>query len=171
MIVIIICYMRILITLLMLLIFPILANAEVIKAEISVNDVPKALLGTWRVDSKLDNTNAYDRFRPQGVDFWKLSLFDDKFTLDNPNTKVKAQVSLNTVEGNLIVFTKKTNYDNNKVLTDTVNIRLEGDKFSGINTLKLESFSLIDNHLMKTETAKYLLKGEKLSGDTIPLNK
>ena len=76
-------------------------------------------------------------------------------------------ISVKTVEGNLIVFSKKTPYDNNKVLTDIVTIRLNDDSFTGINDLKLETFSLIDNHLMKTETAKYIIKGEKISGDSI----
>ena len=46
-------------------------------------------------------------------------------------------------------------------------IRLNEDNFSGINTLRLESYSLIDNHLMKTENALYRIKGEKISGDNI----
>ena len=58
-------------------------------------------------------------------------------------------------------------YQNNKILTDTVTLRLKENTFSGINTLKLESFSLIDNHLMKTETATYHITGEKLSGDSV----
>ena len=78
-----------------------------------------------------------------------------------------AEISVKTVEGNLVIFTKKTAYDKNKILTDTVNIRLEGNKFSGINELKLEQFSLIDKHLMKTETAVYKINGEKLSGESI----
>ena len=52
-------------------------------------------------------------------------------------------------------------------MTDTVTIRLNNNEFSGINTLRLESFSLIDNHLMKTETATYHITGEKISGDNV----
>ena len=70
------------------------------------------------------------------------------------------------VEGNLVVFSKKAPYDN-KVLTDTVTLRLSDNKFSGINDLTLESYSLVDNHLMKTEHAKYTIKGEKISGESI----
>ena len=58
-------------------------------------------------------------------------------------------------------------YDGNKVLTDTVTLRLNKNQFSGINTLKLETFSLIDNHLLKTETASYRISGEKISGDNV----
>ena len=96
-----------------------------------------------------------------------MTRVDDKITLNNPYSGANAEISVKTVEGNLIVFSKKTSYGNNKVLTDTVNIRIEGDKFSGVNYLKLESFSLIDNHLMKTETAQYLINGEKIAGESV----
>lgn len=143
------------------------ANAEILEAGVSVEEVPKALFGTWRVNAKLDSTNSYKTFKAQSIDFWNLIRADGKVTLDNPYSGANAEISVTAVEGNLVVFTKKTPYDNNKILTDTVNLRIDGDKFSGINTLKLESFSLIDNHLMKTETAQYLIKGEKISGESI----
>lgn len=64
------------------------------------------------------------------------------------------------------MFSKRAPYDN-KVLTDTVTIRLDKNTFSGINDLTLESYSLVDNHLMKTEHAKYMIKGEKISGESV----
>ena len=135
-------------------------------AGVSVNEVPKAFYGSWRVVAKLDDTNSYKTFKPQSVDMWTLSRVGDIITLSNMFTGAQATISLKTVEGNLIVFSKKAPYDN-KVLTDTVSIRLEDGKFSGINTLTLESYSLTDNHLMKTESARYIIKGEKISGDNV----
>ena len=148
-------------------IFCMSVNAEVLEAGVSIEEVPQALYGMWRVNAKLDSTNSYKTFRPQSVDFWQLSRMNNRITLNNPNSGANAEISVNAVEGNLIVFSKTTPYINNKVLTDTVHIRIEGDKFSGINTLKLESFSLVDNHLMKTETAQYIIKGEKIAGESI----
>ena len=84
-----------------------------------------------------------------------------------PLQGANAEISVRAVDGNVVVFSKKLPYDGNKVLTDTVTIRIEGDKFSGINTLVLESFSLVDNHLMKTETATYEITGEKIAGESI----
>jgi len=144
----------------------VLAEEYTLKAGVSINDVPKALYGSWRVSAKLDDTNSYGTFKPQSIDFWTLSRVGDKVTLSNPFSGANAEVSIRTVEGNLIVFSKKAPYDN-KMLTDTISIRLNDSTFSGINTLSLESFSLIDNHLMKTETARYIIKGEKISGDSI----
>ena len=133
---------------------------------ISINDVPKTLYGSWRVTAKLDNTNNYGTFKPQSVDMWTLSKTGNNITLSNPFTGASAQITIKTVEGNLIVFSKKAPYDN-KMLTDTVSIRLEKSTFSGINTLLLEEFSLIDGHTIKSSNARYVIKGEKISGDNI----
>ena len=148
---------------------PVKSEEYTLSAGVSVNDVPKAFFGSWRVTAKLDDTHSYKTFKPQSVDMWTLSRVGDTITLSNPFTGAEAQISLKAVEGNLIVFSKKAPYDN-KMLTDTVSLRLEDGKFSGINSLVLESFSLVDNHLLKTETARYIIKGEKISGESV-LNK
>ena len=143
------------------------ANATVIEAGVSIDHVPKALYGSWRVNAKLDSTNSPKTFRPQSIDFWNLSRVGDTIKLDNPFSGANAEISIHTVEETLVVFSKKLPYDGNKILTDTVTIRLNKNNFSGINTLRLESFSLIDNHLLKTETATYHITGEKISGDNV----
>ncbi len=153
--------------LLIFLISP-LAFAEdmILNAGVSINDIPKAFFGSWRVSAKLEDTNSYGTFKPVSVDLWNLSRVGDKITLSNPFSGANAEISVKTVEGNLIVFSKKAPYDN-KILTDTVTLRLSDNSFSGINDLTLESFSLVDNHLMKSEHAKYIIKGEKISGESV----
>lgn len=141
-----------------------------LSAGVSVNEVPKAFYGSWRITAKLDNTNSRGTFKPQSIDMWDLSRIGDKITLSNPFTGANADISVQTVEGNLIVFSKKEPYDN-KILTDTVTLRLEGNSFSGINDLTLESYSSVDNHLMKIERAKYIIKGEKIAGESVLINK
>ncbi len=142
-------------------------QAAVLEAGISIDHVPKALFGSWRVNAKLDSTNSPATFRPQSIDFWNLSRIGDTIKLDNPFSGANAEISVQTVEGELIVFSKKLPYQENKVLTDTVTLRLKDNEFSGINSLTLESFSPIDNHLIKTETATYHITGEKISGDSV----
>ena len=144
------------------------ASAEefTLNAGVSINEIPKTFYGSWRVSAKLDNTNSYGTFKPASTDFWTLSREGDKITLSNPFSGATANISIHSVEGNLIVFSKKAPYDN-KVLTDTVTLRLSENSFSGINDLTLESFSLVDNHLMKSEHAKYIIKGEKISGESV----
>ena len=143
-----------------------IAEDLTLTAGVSVNEVPKALFGCWRITAKLDSTNSYGTFKPQSADMWNLSRVGDKITLNNPFTGANAEISLKAVEGNLIVFSKRAPYDN-KVLMDTVSIRLDKDSFNGINSVTLESYSLVDNHLMKTEYARYLIKGEKISGESV----
>ena len=111
---------------------PALASDKILSAGVSVNDVPKAFFGSWRVTAKLDDSNSYGTFKPASIDFWNLSRIGDKITLENPFTGAKAEISLRTVEGNVVVFSKKAPYDN-KMLTDVVTIRLSGNEFSGIN--------------------------------------
>ena len=144
-----------------------IASAEVIEAGVSIDDVPKPLFGTWRVIGSMESSNSYESFKSKSMDFWELSRRDNIITLFNPHNGAKDDISVNTVEGNLIVFTRKIEYDNNKVLTDTVTIRLNGNEFTGLNDLKLEMFSLIDGHLMSTKTARYSIKGEKIAGDSV----
>lgn len=153
-------------TLFFILLLPSFVNAEIFNIGITIEDVPKALYGSWRVNAKLDKTNSPKTFKPQSLDFWSLSRNDNVIKLDNPQSGANAEISVKTVENNVIVFSKRTSYDN-KVLLDTVRIRLEENKFSGINIIELNSYSLIDNHLLKTETATYLIEGEKYAGDSI----
>ena len=144
-----------------ILFFTLETQGAVLESGISIEYIPKALFGSWRVSAQLDKTNSPQFFKPQSLDFWNLSRVGDVVKLDNPMSGANAEIRVETVEGNIIVFSKRLPYDGNKVLTDTVSIRLEDNKFSGINTLRLETFSLIDNHLMKTQTATYHIKGEK----------
>ena len=163
--------MRKIFILLLILFFTNLVQASVLEAGVSVDHVPKALYGSWRVKAKLDKTNSPATFRPQSIDFWNLSRVNDTIKLDNPFSGASAEISVQTVEDEIVVFSKKLPYQGNKLLTDTVTLRLKENEFSGINTLTLESFSLIDNHLMKTETATYHITGEKISGDSVLIEK
>ena len=151
---------RFFITLLLLsmsLFTAVLANdGMVLTSGISVNEIPKTFYGNWRINAKLDNASNYGIFKPQSVDMWSLSRIGDTVKLSNPYTGANAEITLKSVSGNFIVFSKKAPYDN-KMLTDTVSIKLDKNTFSGINTLTLDSFSLVDGHLLKSETARYSL--------------
>ena len=83
------------------------ADDFTLSAGVSVDEIPKAFFGSWRVVAKLDDTNSYKTFKPQSVDMWNLSRVGDIITLDNPFTGARAEISVKAVEGNLIVFTKK----------------------------------------------------------------
>lgn len=138
-----------------------------LKAGVSlVEKVPSLFMGTWRVSAKLKNTDSPQNFKQTSVDIWNLSKKGSVINLSNPFTGASASINVSYVDGSSIKFTKVGNYDNQK-LTDTVEISLNGDTFSGINTLTLVTYSDIDNSVIKTKQAVYQLRGEKISGSSI----
>ena len=155
---------KILFLLICLLFLGVPAIAETFEAGVSKIDmVPDDFFGSWRVVAKIDKQSGSVYFKPNTVDLWNLSKHGNVINLNNPFTGASGSVTLEHVEGNIIRFTQVGDYDNKK-LTDTVDLKLNGDTFTGINSLKLETYSTYDNSLLKTDTALYILKGEKISG-------
>ena len=144
-----------------------LCNAQTLKTGISIEErVPNSFMGTWRVTSHLLDSGASPIFKLSGVDLWNLSRSGNVINLNNPFTGASASITVNYTDGKTVKFTKRGKYDN-KILTDTVEIKLSGDKFTGINTLRLDTLSDVNQAVIKTETAKYSLYGEKISGMSI----
>lgn len=142
------------------------AEDHVIRGGVSIDKVPKELYGSWRVTSSLASTNSDGLFKKNNVDLWNLSRSNNVITLENPFTGAQASIIIDEVRGKLIKFKKIGNYDGKK-LTDTVQLILGKDSFAGTNTLKLDTISEIDGHVIKSETAVYELLGEKISGSSI----
>lgn len=140
-------------------------NDNVFEAGISIV-VPNSFFGVWRVQSSLIDTNSPSNFKKNNLDLWNISKDLDVINLSNPFSGASASIDIKSVNGNTIVFTKKGNYDN-KILTDTVEITLNEDKFTGKNNLRLETLSDIDKSVIKTAEAEYQLKGEKIAGMNI----
>ena len=146
---------------------PIESYATVLNAGISIDEeVPAELMGTWRVASKLEATDAPKNFKNSGVDIWNLSKTGNVINLCNPVTGAQASVRVEYVKNSTVRFTKEGNYDN-QILTDTVEITLSGNKFTGKNYLSLKTFSADNNSLKSEKTAIYILRGDKLSGTSI----
>ncbi len=138
-----------------------------LKTGISMEErVPNGFMGTWRVSSKLIDNGGSPIFKQTGIDLWNLSRTGSVINLSNPFTGASASITVKYVDGSTIRFTKRGNYDN-KILTDTVELNLDGERFTGINTLTLETLSDVNKSVIKTETAKYSLVGEKISGMSI----
>ena len=110
-----------------------------LKLGVSVTEkVPADLMGTWRVVSNLEETNYPATFKKNNIDIWNLSRTGDVINLRNPFTGASAYVRVEYVKDNTIRFTKEGNYDS-QTLTDTVEITLSGNKFTGKNYLSLKS--------------------------------
>lgn len=129
-----------------------------------IDNVPKGLFGTWRVQARLVETNSKQTFKATAVDIWNLSREGDVIKLDNPFTGANAIINVSVAQGRYIKFTKKGVYDRQN-LSDVVSISINGDKFEGINSLVLETKSA--GKVMKTERATYKIIGEKISGSSI----
>lgn len=137
-----------------------------IKAGISLDKIPKEFYGTWRVTSRLDSSNSDAIFKEKSIDLWNLSRVGDVITLDNPFSGAKASITVDEVSNRVIKFKKIGDYDNKK-LTDTVELTLGKETFTGTNRLKLDTISDLDGHVIKSEIAVYKLTGEKISGASI----
>ena len=137
------------------------------KTGISIDKVPKELYGTWRVSSKLISTDSESLYKESSVDLWNLSKTGNVITLENPFSGAKASITVNEVNGQSVKFNKIGAYDNNTKLTDTVQLTLGKEIFTGINYLKLDTISDVDGHVIKSETATYKLSGAKISGASI----
>lgn len=144
----------------------VLAKDLVLKAEVSIDRVPKEFYGTWRVSSKLVSTNSEGNFKESNIDLWNLSRVGNVITLSNPFSGAKASIVISNIDGRAIKFSKIGNYDGNK-LTDTVELVLGKETFSGTNNLKLDTISGADGTVINTKRATYKLSGEKISGETV----
>lgn len=131
-----------------------------------IEEVPQMLFGAWRVSSELIETDSPEKFKKTSTDIWNLSKHGDVIKLSNPFSGASATVKLEYVKQNRIKFTKKHNYDG-QILTDTVELYLEKDSFSGVNTILLETLSDVDNTVIKSSRAMYNLKGDKIAGENI----
>lgn len=142
-------------------------NNSVLKSGISLTEqVPSVFFGTWRVESTLIDTNSPANFKKENLDIWNLSKEGDVINLRNPFSGASASITLTYAGSDAVRFTKKSNYEG-KVLTDTVELYIDGDKFSGVNTILLETLSNVDNSIIKSAKATYTLKGEKIAGMSI----
>lgn len=142
-------------------------NVPVLKAGVSLErKVPNTLMGTWRVAAALKSTDSPQIFKQTSVDIWNLSRTNDVINLSNPFTGASASINVSYVNKNTIRFTKVGDYNNQK-LTDSVEITISGDSFTGTNTLRLVTFSDADKSILSEKSALYVLRGEKISGSGV----
>lgn len=160
---------KLILTVLLMLTLTITAFAQqtVLKAGVSIDKVPKEFYGTWRVTSKLIDSNNDVIFKDSSIDLWNLSRVGNVITLENPFSGAKASISVDEINGKFIKFKKIGDYDNSKKLTDIVELTLGKETFTGINKLKLDTISDIDAHVIKSDKATYRLSGEKISGTNV----
>lgn len=137
-------------------------SADTVMLKGSVIALPDMFFGLWRVTSKRLDTNSPVVFKEKGVDMWNISHNNDVINLSNPFSGASADIKVNSTDENKIIFTKNGKYGA-KILKDTVSITINGDKFTGFDSLELDTLSDVDGRIIKTETAKYAVTGEKIA--------
>lgn len=124
-----------------------------------ISMVPTNFYGTWRVVSDKQNSNS-GIFKERSVDLWNLSRTGNVIILNNIFNGAKAQITVQEANIRHVIFTKNGK-QKNKELTDTVEIDIDGDYFTGTDKIELRTY--VDGKIVKTETAGYKIKGEKIS--------
>ena len=85
----------------------------VLKAKISmINAVPKQFFGTWSVQSVQVSTDSPKTFSKSSLDLWNLRRSGNVIELRNPVTAAVAEIYLDDVNENEIVF---THYDSKPI--------------------------------------------------------
>ena len=136
-------------------------ETKLLTAEISM--VPNTFYGTWRVVSKMTNSNS-GIFKEKSLDVWNLSRTGDVITLYNLFNGAKAQITVSEADTRRVVFTKNAK-QKNKELVDTVEINISGDSFYGVDKIVIKTY--VNGKIEKTESAKYHITGEKIGGGSI----
>lgn len=72
----------------------------------SVTMVPTSFFGTWRVNSKLVDTDSPVTFKQTSLDLWNLSRTNDVITLSNPFNGANTEITIDSANNNYVVFKK-----------------------------------------------------------------
>ena len=87
----------------LLLFFGTCVTGQTLKAGVSIDSVPKAFYGTWRVVAKIDKqTGNRVNFKPNTIDVWNLSRSGNVINLNNPFTGASASVTVDYVDGKIM---------------------------------------------------------------------
>lgn len=127
-------------------------------------DLPEDFYGTWSVISTLIDTNNPGLFRHRSADIWTFERKGEVITLSNPVSGATASITVNEVEGNTATFTRTKDEPELKE-TETPKITVQGDYFSGTDTIIMKHFW--HGQRIKTDIVKYKIEGFKLSGPTL----
>lgn len=156
---------------LLLLLFSMLflnAYSMALKGGVSEDYIPKGFFGSWGVISKLKTTNNPSLFNYESRDIWSLSGYNNILFLENFETGAKSQIEIKDKEKDTLKFQRKKEaktQDSKIVYKETVEFRLLGNRFSGIDKFIVEKYDT-KNSLIEQNIATYQVEGTKISGDS-----
>ena len=141
-------------------------KTKVLEGSVLIEAMPAELYGTWNVKSTLISTNNPFLFRRQMSDIWTLRKDYDNITLSNPVSGATSTITVNDVQGNKAVFTRKKEEDKRVKESEVVEISIGADTFSGTDTFKLEFYDK-NEVLLRQEKAIYRIEGDRISGPAL----
>lgn len=140
------------------------AENVVLQAGISLSDkIPKGFWGTWRITSKIKESNNKKMFNTITTDFWNLSKQNDVITLTNPLSGAEASLTIDEVQNNQITFTHITENKNAKMI-ETPTLTLNGENFYGTDKIVIEKY--LDGKKISEDYVIYDIKAQKLTGNS-----
>lgn len=142
---------------------PIKPASTMINGSVSVSkDLPAAFYGEWSVVSiAVDTNNPEEYWGSMGKDNWVFARNGKTVALSNPKSGAIASITVTEVVGNKAKFTREK-VSEDKIITETVEIVIAEDRFSGFDTQIIKFLS--KNKIYKTDVVKYKLGGRKISG-------
>lgn len=126
-----------------------------------VDKMPVEIYGKWAIHSTLLEAQNRDEFRESTSDMWIFSRLGDGITLTNPVTEASATISVDEVVNKTAKFSRES-LSSRKREKETVQIKIDGERFSGIDTFVIEKYK--NGKLISQNVVKYKLQGTKVSG-------
>lgn len=145
------------------------AQAEVLRATVSKDEIPKGFFGTWHVTSKIVETNNPKMFNTLSVDIWTLGGYGNTLILENIQSGASSSIQVapnSNLDGKTLKFTRvksDTRGELTVVQKETPVFTLNGNIFEGFDTYIIERY--INNKLIQKDVVKYKVIGQKISGD------
>lgn len=126
-----------------------------------VDRLPVEIYGKWAIHSTLMQAEDRSEFRESTSDMWIFSRVGDGLTLTNPVTEATSTINVDEVVNNNARFSRETQ-SSRKYEKETVQLKIDGDRFSGIDTFVIEKYK--NGKLISQNVVKYKLQGTKVSG-------
>ena len=104
-----------------------------------VDKMPVEIYGRWAINSTLLQAQDRDEFREHTSDTWIFSRVGDGLTLTNPVTEATATISVDEVVNKTARFSRESQFSHKRE-KETVQIKIDGDRFSGIDTFVIEKY-------------------------------
>ena len=89
------------------------AQAEVLRATVSKDEIPKGFFGTWHVTSKLSETNNPELFNTISVDIWTLGGYGNTLILENVHTGASSSIQVESqknLDGKTLKFQREKKF-------------------------------------------------------------